>query len=212
MGLAISVGNPCVGYDAEGEEHYRRQFEALASALAAEGHRWTPPVTLPPADLARHHVGSFPYSTLHYLRRAYALKFEHQPVTPVIDGDLKSADHFVDDASSMFSSHLLCHSDTAGFYVPVAFDDPLFLPDDAGVAGRGMVGSSQGLLGELRWIAPDIKIRLDADGSLGDAEAARVQTSIDEHEGPYTLEQMAWLTLHETCRVSIASGHAIVFH
>jgi hypothetical protein len=45
MGLAISVGNPCIGYDEEGEEDYRRQFEALAAALAAQRHRWTPPDT-----------------------------------------------------------------------------------------------------------------------------------------------------------------------
>src|SRR5262245_52401604 len=111
MGLAISVGNPCIGYDEEGEEHYRRQFAGLADALAAEGHEWTPPDTAPPFDLARSHVGSFPYSTLHYLRRAYALKFESQPVTPVVDGDLKSANGYVDDAGSMLSSHLLCHAD-----------------------------------------------------------------------------------------------------
>jgi hypothetical protein len=212
MGLAISVGNPCTGYDAEGEEHYQRQFAALATALEAEGHRWTPPVTLPPSGLARRHVGSFPYSTLHYLRRAYALKFERQPVTPVIDGDLKGADHFVDDATTMFSSHLLCHSDTAGYYVPVAFEDPLFLPEDSGVAGGAMVGSSQGLLGELRWIAPDIGVRLEADGSLGDAEAARIWADIDDHVGRYMIEHMAWLTLHEMCRVSVASGHVVVFH
>ncbi|MET7421128.1 hypothetical protein [Dactylosporangium sp. NPDC005555] len=100
MGLAVSVGNPCVGYDAEGEEHYRRQFAGLAAALAASGHRWTPPAGPPPSGQARRYVSSFPYSCLHYLRRAYALDAEGQPVTPVVDGNLKDADGFVDDASS----------------------------------------------------------------------------------------------------------------
>jgi hypothetical protein len=209
MGLAITVGNPCTGYDEEGEEHYRRQFEEVARGLAAEGHRWTPPDTPPPVGQARPHVASFPYSCLHYLRRAYALKVEGQPVTPVVDGDLKSADRYVDDAASMLDSHLLCHADEEGYYVPVPMADPVFLPPDSPVAGGGMLGSSQGLLSELRRIAPDIGVRLDPDGSLRDAEAERLGGSTAD---PYTTEQMVWLTLHEACRVSIASGHPIVFH
>jgi hypothetical protein len=149
------------------------------------------------------------YSSLHYLRRAYALKAEGQPVTPVVDGDLKSADRYVDDAASMFDTHLLCHADDAGYYMPVPMADPAFLPRESGIAGGAMVGSSQGLLSELQRIAPDIGVRLDADGSLSDAEAERLDTN---REDPYELEQMVWLTLHEACRVSIASGHPIVFH
>jgi hypothetical protein len=209
MGLAITVGNPCIGYDEEGEEHYQRQFEKLATALAAKGHDWTPPDTAPPVGQARSHVGSFPYSCLHYLRRAYALEYAGQPVTPVVDGDLKSADRYVDDAAYMFDSHLLCHADDAGYYVPVPIQDPAFLPSDSGVAGGGMVGSSQGLLGELRRIAAGIGVRLEPDGTLSDAEAER----LDHNDGdPYATEQMVWLTLHEACRVSIATGHAVVFH
>jgi hypothetical protein len=208
MGLAVSVGNPCIGYDEEGEEHYRRQFAGLAAALAAEGHAWTPPAGPPPHGQARPHVSSFPYSCLHHLRRAYALKVEGQPVTPVLDGDLKSADQFVEDASLMFDSHLLCHSDSAGFYVPVPLAEPLFADAEAGVAGGGMIGSSQGLLDELRRIAPEIGVHLEADGSLSDAEAGRLGAGTD----PFGTEQMVWLTLHEACRVSVASGHPVVFH
>ncbi|MEU0558087.1 hypothetical protein [Dactylosporangium sp. NPDC006015] len=205
MGLAVTVGNPCIGYDEEGEEHYRRQFAGLAAALAAEGHAWTPPDGAPPTGLARPYVGSFPYSCLHYLRRAYALHVEGQPVTPVVDGDLKDADGFVDDAASMLDSHLLCHSDCEGFYVPVPIADPVFLDEGP---GGGMVGSSHGLLDELRRVAPRIGVRLDEDGSLSDAEADRLGAEGD----PFETEQMVWLTLHEACRVSIASGHPIVFH
>src|SRR4051794_3262848 len=174
MGLAVSVGNPCIGSDEEGEERYRRKFGGLAAALAAEGHAWTLPEGPVPSGLARRYVSSFPYSFLHYLRRAYALQAEGQPVTPVVDGGLDGAAGFVEDATMMFDSHLLCHSDTAGYYVPVPLDDPLFLANEAGVAGGGMVGSSQGLLGELRRIAPAIGVRLDGAGELSDAEAARL--------------------------------------
>jgi hypothetical protein len=209
MGLAVSVGNPGTGYDEEGEEHYRRQFEKVAAALAAKGHEWTPPNTAPPVGQARRHVGSFPYSCLHYLRRAYALKYEGRPVTPVVDGDLKSADRYVDDAASMFDSHLLCHADDAGYYVPISMSDPAFLPRESGIAGGAIVGSSHGLLDELRRIAADVGVRLEPDGTLSDAEAQRLG---DNDGDPYATEQMVWLTLHETCRVSVATGHAVVFH
>jgi hypothetical protein len=129
-------------------------------------------------------------------------------VTPVQDGDLKSTDRYVDDATSMLDSHLLCHADDQGYYVPVTLPDPLFLAADSGVGGAGMVGSCQGLLDELRWIAPDIGVRLEDDGTLSDAEADRVNGE-DDH--PFATERMVWLTLHEACRVSIATGHPVVF-
>lgn len=108
----------------------------------------------------------------------------------------------------MLDSHLLCHSDCEGYYVPVAFDEPLFLPPDAGVAGGGMVGSSQGLLDELRGCAPALGIALDG-GELTDDEARRVG-DLPETD-PFMIEASVWLTLHEACRASIAGGHAIVF-
>jgi hypothetical protein len=62
------------------------------------------------------------------------------------------------DETSVLASHLLCHSDAGGYYVPVDFGDPLFLPEEAEVRGAGMVGSSQGLLAELAGIASPLGI------------------------------------------------------
>jgi hypothetical protein len=208
MGLAVSVGIPAIG-DAEGEAQVQRQYARLSDALAAQGVRWVMPDAPARPAGGRRHVSSFPYSSLHYLRRAYALRFEGRPVTPVVNGDLSDGDRYVADASSMLSSHLLCHSDSAGYYVPVPVDDPLFLPRESGIAGGGMVGSSHGLLKELIRIAPDIGVRLEGDATLNDAEAQRL---LDNQADPYRIEQMVWLTLHEACRASIESGQPIIFH
>jgi hypothetical protein len=208
MGLAVSVGTPAIG-DAEGEEHVRQQYLRLSEVLAARGVPWSLPADPAQPASGRRHVSSFPYSSLHHLRRAYALRFEGRPVTPVIDGDLSDADRYVTDASSMLSSHLLCHSDNAGYYVPIILDDPVFLSRDSGIAGGGMVGSSYGLLDELKRIAPDIGVRLEEDGTLSDGEAQRLFTNSAD---PYGTEQMVWLTLHEACRASIESGQPIIFH
>src|SRR4051794_41639922 len=82
MGLAVSVGNPCIGSDEEGEERYRRKFGGLAAALAAEGHAWTLPEGPVPSGLARRDVSSFPYSVLHYLRRAHPPQGQGGPGDP----------------------------------------------------------------------------------------------------------------------------------
>lgn len=210
MGLAITVGNPCFGGpDVAGEEYFRREFEQVGEALLAEGVDWPLPETPRPSGTRSCAIG-FPYGYLHHLRRAYALDQAGQPVSPVASPEeLVRADGCVADATAMLDSHLLCHSDAAGYYVPVPLADPVFLPDGVKVAGDGMVGASQGLLAELVGIAPPIGVRLESDGTLTDAEAARLFTNADD---PFEVEQVVWLTLHESCLLSIDSGHPIVFH
>jgi hypothetical protein len=211
MGLAITVGNPAMG-DEDGEAYHQRRFARLAQALADAGHAgWTaPPEPAAPWGLARPHTAGFPYSYLHRLQRVYALHVEGQPVTPVTAAsDLDDAQETIADATSLLSSHLLCHSDTAGYFVPAPLGGPVFLPEEAEVAGAGMVGSSQGLLRELVRIAPLIGVRLEPDGTLTDAEADRVHHNDGD---PYESEQTAWLALHESCLVSVATGQPIVYH
>lgn len=208
MGLAITVGMlGSVAGDDEGVAYFQAGFERLRLALeaaGASGYREPQRVTA----RMRPHVSSFPYSFLHYLRRAFARVASDLPVTPVDAEGLAADDPLVEDEGSMLDSHLLCHSDAAGFYVPLDFDAPLFLDDS--LPGAGMIGSSQGLLRELRRVAPAIGVALEADGSLGDREAARLERV--EDGAPLYREQIVWLTLHEACLASIASGAAIVFH
>ncbi|GAA1538583.1 hypothetical protein GCM10009730_54720 [Streptomyces albidochromogenes] len=80
----------------------------------------------------------------------------------------------VHDELAMPSSHLLCHADNGGYYVPVDISEPLFLPEEDEVLGYGMVGSSQRLQSELVWLAPGIDIHPDEDGTLSSAEQAKL--------------------------------------
>ena len=190
MGLAISVGM------LDEDEAYREMFDELAASLAQAGIAgYREPERVP--DTMRAHCDSFPYSFLHYLRRCYALLREGKPITVAADAD----DDLVEELSIDSSSHLLCHSDAEGYYVPVDFDEPLFSDEES-------IGSSQRLLAELREVGPHIGVKLEADGTLSDAEAARLAGYDD---GPFWREITVWLTLHEACVASIAHGTAIVF-
>ncbi|MFD0531677.1 hypothetical protein ACFQ1I_42035 [Kitasatospora arboriphila] len=131
----------------------------------------------------------------------------HGAVTPAADTDPDQYDcdrGEVEEEALMFSSHLLCHSDCAGYYVPADFDDPVFLPEEAAVAGGGMVGSAAQLLAELRRLAPAIGICPETAAATADPVVAA--------DDPYEAEKSAWHVLHGACRESLATGRAIVFH
>ncbi|GLX02771.1 hypothetical protein [Microtetraspora sp. NBRC 16547] len=203
--------------DEEGIAYYRAEMNRLSAALMQEGvtwrhpeePAWRGPESTPP--FMRSHAASFSYGYLHYLRRVFALMRREEPVTPISSQEELSRDDYkVKDETLDLYSHLLCHSDCDGYYVPVDFYDPLFLPDDAGISGGGMVGSSHRLLAELRECAPVIGIQIEEDGSLSDAEASRVFTLPED--APFEVESVVWLALHEACRASIATGCAVNFH
>ncbi|MDQ0370829.1 hypothetical protein [Catenuloplanes indicus] len=210
MGVAISVGVLSGVTDAEERATLAGGLETLRVALAAEGITWSEPET-PPVPRDSHALGSLSYSMLAYLRRVLALIDAGRDVTPARGpAELDRDRQVVDDETMMFSSHLLCHSDSAGYYVPVDFPEPLFLDDHPGLAGGGMVGSSHGLRAELRRCAPALGITLAVDGSLPADEAHRIGHVDDDAD--YAIEITVWFTLWDACRASITGGHAIVFH
>lgn len=107
----------------------------------------------------------------------------------------------------MLSSHLLCHSDCEGFYVPIDFSEPIFA-DEKDIPG-GMLGSSHGLMRELIAVAPYLNISLSGD-ELMDSEAERINESV-ESEGPFWIEKAVWISLYEAARLSIEYRTAICF-
>jgi hypothetical protein len=125
------------------------------------------------------------------------------------EGLTNEDENVIEDAGSMLSSHLLCHSDAEGFYVPVSFSEPLFDVDDIGIPG-GMLGSSYALLDELREVAPAIDIDLK-DGELTDGEADRLYEVGCDDAHPWTREYVVFLALWEAAKASIAHKTAIVF-
>jgi len=211
MGLALSTNflADMLANDPEGAEWFRGQMELVNELLAAQG---LPPHAEPEtfgAVKARAHCGSFPYSFLHYLRRAYARTREYpdRPLEPVRAGEDPAADPAVEDASSMLDSHLLCHSDCEGFYLPTELD-VIFDVDERGLAG-GMLGSSVCLLRELVEVAPSIGIELQG-GNLTDEAVAAL--AAEEHEAArFGIERLVWLALYETARVSVANKTVLVF-
>lgn len=207
MGLGISVGMLCdqARNDPEGFGMHRAGFDRLTRALAQEGIEWREPEILHKSG-EHDYSGGFPYSYLAHLRRAYTLTLLGEPVTPASatsDAQYVRDQEKVGDESTMFASHLLCHADHAGYYIPVDFPDPLFLPESADVGGAGMVGSSQQLLAELRSFASAIDVELD--------EAGKAVEQKPTDDDPFDAEKFAWSQLYRACLASIESGHAVVF-
>ena len=182
----------------------------LSTLLADEGVTWSVPLgaAVPPV---RSEVRGFPAAWIQDLKRVVALVETGAPVTPVDSREAyERGQALVHEEAAMLSSPLICHSAAEGYFVPVDLSGPVFLPEGSGVAGGGVVGSSQGLLRELQRCADGLGIALDEDGTLSDTEAARVASRPDDHA--FAVESVVWLALHEACRASIASGHAVVLH
>ncbi len=212
MSLAITVGflADLITTDPEGSEFALQMFSTINQALEENGvSLHDEPRSLPPFS-SRSISDCFPYSHIHHLRRFYAKKRANPDWTPtrVPDDEDPAEDDDLIDEIAMCESHLLCHSDSEGCYVPIEFADPL-ISDTVEIPG-GLIGSSQKLLEELIFIAPELGIEL-AHGELSDEMASRIKTSVESLE-PFFIEKTVWLSLYESCRWSISSGSAIVFN
>jgi hypothetical protein len=212
MGLAIEVGYlaDMLADDPEGVAWFEQALATANRVLQAERLPTHVEPRAPVPEASRAALTAFPYSTLHHLRRAYAHRVRDPRwiATPVPAGTDPAADPEVEAQTMDFASHLLCHSDSEGFYLPLELQDLVFSNEDDDLVG-GMLGSSQRLRDELRLVAPALGIAL-VDGELADAEAARVN-AIAEAGGPMWHEHAAWIALFEAARLSIAYKTAIVF-
>ncbi|MFE2067238.1 hypothetical protein ACFXDH_33495 [Streptomyces sp. NPDC059467] len=214
MGLSITVGllDDQARNDAEGLAYHRRAFARLSEALAVDGITWQEPEIGDPPAVPAVSAG-FPHSHLTHLRRVFVLAERGEPLTPATETDSGQYERDcekIHDETAMLASHLLCHADDSGYYIPVDFGEPLFLPPEAGVDGHGMVGSSRRLLAELAGVAPSLGIHLDADATL--SAAAESALADFEPDAPFGMERSTWHQLYRACRASMAGGHAIVFH
>jgi hypothetical protein len=213
MGLSISVGllADLLENDEAGATAMRSTLAAINEVLA-ENHlpTYEEPEKLP-GLVSRAQVTSYPYSFLHYLRRFYA-NVVHDPdwipcVTP--DDESPTDDAVLDEEMYMMASHLLCHSDSQGFYLPIAFEALIIDASEADRIPGGIVGSSDQLMQELVEIAPLLGIKLRG-GSLTDEEATRIN-SLAETEAGFWIELLVWISLFEAARLSLEYGTAIVF-
>lgn len=208
MGLSISVGHLawCI---AEGEdeqlESVRDDVREINRVLAANDlPPHVEPEALPPFHNRSRGAG-LPYTMIHYLRRAVAYA-RHAPdkFTPST-GDPTEDPLVEDELCVHMDSHLICHSDGDGFYVPIDFPEPLY--DDA-EPGIGTLGSSHAAMRELVLVALLLGIRLDGN-ELPDAVADEINA---ERDGPLRAERYVWLKLFERFRQSIEQKAAVWFH
>jgi hypothetical protein len=211
MGLSVSVGSLAwsLAQGLEKETVFaRRDIREINRVLGAHGlPAHVEPQTLPPLNNRSRGVG-LPYAMIHHLRRAVAFARQApNEFTPLAKGADPARDPRVElELCGMFDSHLICHSDGGGFYVPTDFPDPLF-DDHPDSSIAGVLGSSQRALRELVLVAPLLGIPL-TDGVLSDAAADEIN---DEPDGPLHAERYVWLKLFEAFRLSVEHGAVVTF-
>jgi len=211
MGLSIEVGmyKDLMENDSEGAKWLEDNFTRLNTVLEENGieAHVEGDITTPLHNRAA--CSSFPYSFIHYLRRLYANVVAQPGWQPSLmpAGEDPADDPVLQDEVVMFESHLLCHSDSEGFYVPVRFDQVLF--DEHNRIPGGFLCSSHKLYNELVYIAPKMGIEL-TEGMLSDAEAQRINGVAESDEGFYR-EYCVWIALFEAARLSIQHRSAICF-
>ena len=208
MGLSIVVG--CLSHveDEESRDYFYETMAVINRYLSESGHSMHEEPHEPIEPDSRADIESFPYSFLHYLRRVYAnVKQDPQwELTPVPEREDPAHDEAVESESYMFDSHLLCHSDCEGYYLPIDFTE-LITGDD--VLG-GFAGSSYRLMEELKIAALPLGIPFDEQGRLTDQDAAKIN-EVARQEGDFSREYMTWIAMYEAARRSIQHQCAIQF-
>jgi hypothetical protein len=216
VSLEIQVGSvaSCAGEDdpdtLDTLEYLTRDFELINRALQGAGvpvH--VEPSALPELEWRSEYTG-FPYSYIHYLRRvvAHALHDPGWRATPLAPDDDPTEDPLLIRELESLRSHVICHSDVDGYYVPVDFASPILMDHEDMHVGL-ILGSSQRVLHELGLAAPALGIELQG-GRLSDKEAERLHGGGDESE-PLAIEKIVWLTLYEAARLSVEHRTAIRF-
>jgi hypothetical protein len=214
MGLSIGVG-ALTSKDKEGVAYYRDCFNEVNRLLKSnELPEHKEPARLPRMDRRRRSVIGQPYGDLHHLRRAVAYAMRRRRKLPDFGEAEPTEDEMYDRVLNSFGSHVICHSNCEGFYVPIDFKEPLYddLKDsDPHCIVGGILGSSQGAMRELVKVAPLLGIRLNK-GKLNNREFARVDTLCRKTKD-WSLSNAlnAWLNFFEAARLSIEHDTAIVF-
>jgi hypothetical protein len=211
MGLSLSVGYLAWlqedDVDPEAVDRFREKLAHVNRVLRAKGL----PEHVEPEDLPKlvdRGLRGFPYSWLHYLRRAVAYA-RQAPAEfgPLPEGQEASEDDRIDRELSRNRSHLICHSDCEGYYVPIDFPEPLHDRSDQLVGG--ILGSSQRALAEVVLAAPLLGIELE-DGKPTKRAIDTIRAE-EDNAHPLWIERKVWLAMYEKFRLSIEHRTAVVF-
>jgi hypothetical protein len=209
VGLSVSVGALAFlrEHDEEGAAWMGHDLVRINLLLEANGlPAHVEPVELPEMN-SRARLSGFPYSWLHHLLRALAYARQApEEFAPVAEGEQAHEDDRLDSEYDM-GSHLICHSATEGFFVPIDFPAPLVDHEDA-LTGA-VLGSSQQALAEVIQTAPLLGIEL----VNGEPTKTIIDTIHKEEFGthPLYVERQVWLCLYEKFRLSVEYKTAVVF-
>lgn len=210
MSLAIVVGVLAADQpEFEGEAFHRKNFQHINRMLAENGlPLHNEPESLPDFPY-RGQLISFPYAWTPYLHRAIAYARQAPgEFHPLPEGQNPYKDKRVDAELYTFAeSHLICHSDTQGYFVPIDFE--YIIADQSDELPGRLLGSSQRALKELVRTAPLLDIPLE-HGELSDEIAWAIAKEADEAH-PYWIERKVWLSMFEAFRLSVQHGCAVVY-
>ncbi len=206
MGLAVGIG---LFGDEDKDDARQRDLAAINEALQARDLPTHEGGSIIDTEESRATVNSFPYSWLHYLRRfaAHVLRDPKWVPFPIQPGEDPAEDPVVRQIYAEMESHLLCHSDSNGYYVPIDFQELII--DRERLPGK-VLGSSYQLRRELIEISATLEIKLDDHHRLSDEEARRVGEQRPANY-PFAIERLVWLSLFEAARMSVEYDRVIVF-
>lgn len=240
MGLSLTVGilTDLLEHDKEGAEWIIGHFEEINNVLAKAGFDQH----VEPTDCEVWSADGYGYSGLHALREFAGLAWQKQPLprTPRLTGreELSNSGKLFDavlpflDSDNKIGffakllgktnvkeppafSHLVCHSDAEGYYVPIDFSVPL-IPNTMREETKSIwpVGSVQRLDAEL-----DVLIELLEIPQGVNSQSESLWNAMDSDqtkpEDPFWLVQpiasYSALVLKEACSASLRTGAAIAF-
>jgi len=215
MGLGVEVGMLArfeEDNDSIGTEFWEGEISAVNEVLSEHG---LPQHSEPsrfegtsPSSQDRRDCDSIGYSFVHCLRRVFAINTlygDQYKITPYDEDDEDESSHEVEEVSNRLDSHLLCHSDNEGLYLPISFQKPIF---DDRIPG-GILGSSNQLVSELTTIAPVLGIQMEGS-ILPDTSVDFIENSLEE-ESEFWREHYAWLFFFESARLSVEFRSAMCF-
>jgi hypothetical protein len=212
MGLHIHIGLLAFFVeqeDPEAADNLREEIDLVNEVLIANNL----PVHMEPENLSIQGCTSwgFSYSWIYYLRRFYARVINDPNWVPTVtpENEDPADDEVLEEELYIFDSHLICHSDGEGFYLPIEFDTVIVDSKDKKRIPGGFLGSSYKLRSELISIAPQLGIKLEEE-ELTTTEAKRIAQEAKSQEG-FWIEKEVWLSLFEASQLSIKYKTAICF-
>lgn len=214
MGLSVEVN--FLGYlineeDTTAVNWFREELKMINRALEHSSL----PFHIEPEEYLnlsyRTPITSFPYHFVQHFHRAVA--YARNGVTKYYsvpdDANDLIRNEFMDiEVLEKMDSHLICHSDCEGYYVPIEFNEIIFDDNNFPITG-GMLCSSQKGLEELILTAPLIGIKLNDNCQPEDHEFVRLKD--DDETSEFWRERIVWLTFYEAFKHSIQANTAVVF-